>query len=58
MINSTLILLNLKNINKEIDEEATSDDISRIVNYYDKDTFEERKEKYNEAYKTLENWFE
>ena len=46
----------LKNINEEIDDGATSDDISRIVNKYDKDTFDAREEKYKEAYKTLNEW--
>lgn len=47
----------MKGINSKIEDGATSDEISRIVNYYDQASFEERKQKYDEAYKTLTEWF-
>lgn len=46
----------MKNINNVIDSGGTSDDVSKIVNRYDTDTFAQREEKYNEAYKTLNAW--
>ncbi len=47
---------NMKGINEVIDSGGTSDDVSKIVNRYDTDSFGEREEKYNEAYKTLSKW--
>ena len=46
----------MKGINEVIDSVGTSDDVSKIVNRHDTDSFGERKEKYDEAYKTLSKW--
>ncbi len=46
----------MKGINKVIDSGGTSDDVSKIVNNFDKDTFDEREVKYDEEYKILSTW--